>query len=76
MSTSVICDCDCIWRGHGCCTKKVIYLVEYNRLGGPRLAKCGEFEASNHQNAADPPIGGAAEIGAEGGESVPSRAGR
>ena len=32
--------------------------------------------SSNHQNAADSPISGAAEIGDESSESVPSRAGR
>ena len=31
---------------------------------------------SNHQNAADPPVGGAAEVSDVGGESVQSRAGR
>ena len=38
---------------------------------------CSECRAlSNHQNAADPPVGGAAEVSDVGGESVQSRAGR
>jgi len=33
-------------------------------------------DRSNHQNAADPPIGGAVKVGDDSSESAPSRAGR
>lgn len=36
----------------------------------------GDGCSSNQQNAADPPVGGAAEIGDESGGPAPSRAGR